>query len=126
MLCESKFPHLISLLEKGKRVQPGILGSAIRAEFDNVKKARELGYSWDSIAESLGFLGKAKLASASFSREQSRRAKKGVVPEKKGKEVVSEKKVEVLKKSPVLKKVGESSGSATTGFNFNDHILNYE
>ena len=77
MLESGRFPKLISLIEAGQRIQHGVVGSVIRAEFANVEKARELGYSWDSIAESLGFPGKGKLASANFSRERRRRQKKG-------------------------------------------------
>ena len=85
MLLGSRFPKLISLLEEGQRIQPDILGSAIRVEFENILKARELKITWNEIAESLGFPGKGKLASASYSREKRRRAKKEkeVVPEKK-------------------------------------------
>lgn len=85
MLPESRFPKLISLLDKGQRVQPDILGAAIRVEFENIAKARQLGISWNEIAEALGFPGKGKLASASYSRERQRRAKKEkeVTPEKK-------------------------------------------
>ena len=92
MLESGRFPKLISLIEAGQRIQQGVLGSVIRAEFENVEKARVLGYSWDSIAESLGFPGKGKLASANFSRELRRREKKEkvktVVPAKLGKEVM--------------------------------------
>lgn len=80
MLTESRFPKLISLLNKGQHVQPNILGSAVRSEFENVSKARRFGISWDEIAEALGFPKKGKLASASFSRERRRREKKGGVP----------------------------------------------
>lgn len=79
MLPESRFPKLISLLDKGQRVQPDILGAAIRIEFENIDKARQLRISWDEIAEALGFPGKGKLASASYSRERRRREKKGGV-----------------------------------------------
>ncbi len=85
MLSGSRFPKLISLLEEGQRIQPDVLGSAIRVEFENILKARELKITWNEIAESLGFPGKGKLASASYSREKRRRAKKEkeVTPEKK-------------------------------------------
>ena len=76
MLSGSRFPKLISLLEEGQRIQPDVLGSAIRVEFENILKARELKITWNEIAESLGFPGKGKLASASYSREKRRRAKK--------------------------------------------------
>lgn len=112
MLESGRFPKLISLIEAGQRIQQGVIGSAIRAEFENVKKARELGYSWDSIAESLGFPGRGKLASANFSRELRRRAKKGVVPEKNGKGVMpASKPILNPEKTEPLKKENRSTVS---------------
>ena len=111
MLSGSRFPKLISLLEEGQRIQPDILGSAIRVEFENILKARELKITWNEIAESLGFPGKGKLASASYSREKRRRAKKEkeVVPEKK-KEAMPDAKAKTQKESTIFRSEDKAKG----------------
>ncbi len=110
LLPESRFPKLISLLDKGQRVQPDILGAAIRVEFENIAKARQLGISWNEIAEALGFPGKGKLASASYSRERRQAKKeKEVVPEKK-KEAMPDAKAKTQKESTIFRSEDKAKG----------------
>ena len=93
MFRDSVNPDLLSLIEKAKQAKQEILGNAIRRGFDGVEEARKLGVSWGEIARALGFEGKANVARAIYSRERRHRAKK------REKEVVQEKREEVMPES---------------------------
>ena len=68
--------RLIALVEKGKPCRQSV-AQAVRDDMETIEKAREKGFSWVEIGEALGFPGKDGVIRRVFSREKSRREKKG-------------------------------------------------
>ena len=111
MFRESTNPDLLALIEKAKQAKQDMLGEAIRRGFEGVEEARKLGVSWGEIARALGFEGKANAARAIYSRERRRRAKKEkeVVPEKK-KEILTDAKAKTQKESTLFRPEDKGKG----------------
>lgn len=111
MFRESTNPDLLSLIDKAKQAKQEMLGDAIRRGFEVIEEARKLSVSWEEIARALGFEGKASVARAIYSRERRRRAKKEkeVVPEKK-KEVMLDAKAKTQKESTSFRSEDKPKG----------------
>lgn len=102
---------LIALIEKKKKALENMsVATRIRRDFEIVTQAREVA-SWVEISEALGFKGKAGRIRQAYFYEKRRRAKKEkeVVPEKK-KEILTDAKAKTQKESTPFRPEDKGKG----------------
>lgn len=107
--------QLDDLIASGLKIGVGVSGEVSRS-FEKIVQARELGHSWSSIAEALGYQGKERRVAECFHRI-SRKLESGKLKIKNEKS-----KTEPTR---TLRKIGKSIQKPSSAvFNFNDHLIN--